>query len=196
VTGLCVVVENRCVTTARQVVAIAETPSSFAFVCSVRPVSNILQLHPHSVKLHLKLLRVEESGLIPVLFPLEPIASCIRAVVHITRTGIHRGQQQRGHYHSSHWISPGRIGSESIKGGLGALDTNHVGNPEQHPTDPHKHLDLLVEATTQYRRAIANIILALLCVALAGGAFMYGHVVAGLLVLVVSVALVVNAESH
>ncbi len=106
VAGLCVVVENRCVTTAGQVVALDETPNSFAFVCSVRPVSNILQFHPHSVKLHFKLLRVEGSGVIPAVFPLEPIASCIRAVVHITRTGIHRGQQQHGHYYSSHRIFP------------------------------------------------------------------------------------------
>ena len=57
-------------------------------------------------------------------------------------------------------------------------------------------LEQLNEARTQYHWAIANIGLALLCVALAGGAFMYGYVVAGLLVLVVSVALVVNADSH
>jgi len=62
--------------------------------------------------------------------------------------------------------------------------------------DPNKHLDLLVESATQYRWALANIGLALLCVVAAGGAFMFGYVVAGLLVLVVSVALVVNADSH
>ena len=32
--------------------------------------------------------------------------------------------------------------------------------------------------------------------ALAAGAFMYGYVVAGLLIIVVSIALVVNAEAH
>ena len=62
--------------------------------------------------------------------------------------------------------------------------------------EPDKHLDLLAEAQAQYHWAIANIGFALLCVVLAGGAFMYGYVVAGLLVLVVSVALVVNADSH
>jgi len=62
--------------------------------------------------------------------------------------------------------------------------------------DPNKHLDLLVESATQYRWALANIGLALLCVVAAGGAFMFGYVVAGLLVLVVSFALVVNANSH
>ncbi len=54
----------------------------------------------------------------------------------------------------------------------------------------------LNDARTQYHWAIANIGIALLCVVLAGGAFMYGYVVAGLLVLVVSVALVVNADLH
>jgi len=43
---------------------------------------------------------------------------------------------------------------------------------------------------------MANIAIASLCVALAAGAFMYGHIVAGVLVLVVSVALVVNADLH
>ena len=62
--------------------------------------------------------------------------------------------------------------------------------------EPDKHLDLLADAQAQYHRAIANIAIALLCVLLAGGAFMYGYVVAGLLVLVVSVALVVNADLH
>jgi len=38
--------------------------------------------------------------------------------------------------------------------------------------------------------------MAALFVIAAGGAFMFGHVLAGLLVLVVSVALVVNAGSH
>ena len=57
-------------------------------------------------------------------------------------------------------------------------------------------LDLLAEARTQYHWAIANIAFALLCVVLAAGAFMYGYVAAGLLVLVVSVALVVNAALH
>ena len=41
-----------------------------------------------------------------------------------------------------------------------------------------------------------NTAIALLCVVLAGGAFMFGYVVAGVLILAVSVALVVNAESH
>jgi fatty-acid desaturase len=58
------------------------------------------------------------------------------------------------------------------------------------------HFNLLAESDTQYRWAIANIVLALLCVVLAGGAFMFGHWVAGLLLLAVSVALVVNADSH
>ena len=62
--------------------------------------------------------------------------------------------------------------------------------------DADKQLNQLDEARTQYHWAIANISIALLCVVLAGGAFMYGYVVAGLLVLVTSVALVVNADSH
>ena len=62
--------------------------------------------------------------------------------------------------------------------------------------DPDTHLEMLTEARSQYHWTIANISIALLCVALAGGAFMYGYVVVGLLVLVVSVALVVNADSH
>ena len=57
-------------------------------------------------------------------------------------------------------------------------------------------LEQLNEARTQYHWAIANIGFALLCVISAGGAFMYGHVLAGLLALVVSVALVVNADAH
>jgi hypothetical protein len=43
-----------------------------------------------------------------------------------------------------------------------------------------KYLD---KAASQYRWAIANIFVALLCTVLAAGAFMYGHVVAGLLIL-------------
>lgn len=62
--------------------------------------------------------------------------------------------------------------------------------------EPDNHLDLLAEARIQYNWAIANIAIALLCVVLAGGAFMYGYVVAGLLILGVSVALVVNADVH
>jgi fatty-acid desaturase len=62
--------------------------------------------------------------------------------------------------------------------------------------DPANQLDQLNEARTQYHWAIANIAMALLCVLLAGGAFMFGYVVAGVLILVVSVALVVNAGSH
>jgi len=57
-------------------------------------------------------------------------------------------------------------------------------------------LNQLDEARTQYHWAVANIGIALLCVVLAAGAFMYGYVVAGLLVLVVSVALVVTADSQ
>ncbi len=38
--------------------------------------------------------------------------------------------------------------------------------------------------------------MALLCVVLAAGALMYGHVVAGLMVLVINIAPVVNADSH
>ena len=62
--------------------------------------------------------------------------------------------------------------------------------------EPDEHLDRLTEAQAQYHWAIVNIVLALLCVVLAGGAFMFGYVVAGFLVLIVSVALVVNADSH
>ena len=47
--------------------------------------------------------------------------------------------------------------------------------------DDDKHLNLFDAARTQYRWAIANIAIALLCVVLAGGAFMYGLVVAGML---------------
>ena len=62
--------------------------------------------------------------------------------------------------------------------------------------DPDRHLKLFDVARAQYRWVIANIGLALLCVALAGGAFMFGYVVAGLLIVVVSVALVINADLH
>ena len=62
--------------------------------------------------------------------------------------------------------------------------------------DPNKHLDLLAESATQYRWALANTGLALLCVVVAGGTFMYGYVVAGLLIIVVSFALVINADAH
>lgn len=44
--------------------------------------------------------------------------------------------------------------------------------------DSNKRRDLLAESATQYRWAIANIVLALLCVVLAGGALMFGCVVA------------------
>ncbi len=62
--------------------------------------------------------------------------------------------------------------------------------------DPDNQLEQLNEARSQYHWAIANIAFTLLCVVLAAGAFMYGYIVAGLLVLVVSVALVVNADLH
>ena len=62
--------------------------------------------------------------------------------------------------------------------------------------DQNNQLDLLNEARTQYHWAIANIGMAALCAVAAGGAFMFGHVVAGLLVLVVSFALVINADAH
>ena len=62
--------------------------------------------------------------------------------------------------------------------------------------DPDKHLFLLSNARMQYHWAIANNAMAFLCVVLACGAFIYGYVVAGWLVLVVSVVLVVNADSH
>ena len=60
--------------------------------------------------------------------------------------------------------------------------------------DPNTHLNLLAESATQYRWAMANIALALLCVV--AGAFIYGYVVAGLLIIVVSFALVINADLH
>ena len=62
--------------------------------------------------------------------------------------------------------------------------------------DPDKHLDVLNDARTQYHWAIANIGMAALCAVAAGGAFMFGYVVAGLSIIVVSVALVINAASH
>lgn len=62
--------------------------------------------------------------------------------------------------------------------------------------DPDKPLEQLNDARSQYHWAIANITLALACVVLAGGAFMYGYIVAGLLILAGSVALVVNADAH
>jgi hypothetical protein len=62
--------------------------------------------------------------------------------------------------------------------------------------DPDKHLDLLAEAVAQYRWGIVNITIAVLCVVLAGGAFMHGYVVAGLLTLVISLAVVWNADVH
>ena len=62
--------------------------------------------------------------------------------------------------------------------------------------DPNKHLDLIAEAQAQFRWAIANIVIALLCVALAALTFVAGYIVAGLLMLIVSVPLVVNADSH
>lgn len=57
-------------------------------------------------------------------------------------------------------------------------------------------LDLLTKARTQYRWAIANIIMAGVCVVIALGAFAVGSPVAGVLVIVVSFALVVNADAH
>ena len=62
--------------------------------------------------------------------------------------------------------------------------------------NPDQQLDLLNESRTRYRWALANIALALLCVVAAGRAFMFGYVVAGLLVIVVSFALVINADAH
>jgi hypothetical protein len=62
--------------------------------------------------------------------------------------------------------------------------------------NPDHHLALLNEARTPYHWVIANYGMAALCVVAAGGAFTFGHAVAGLLVLLVSVALVVNADSH
>ena len=62
--------------------------------------------------------------------------------------------------------------------------------------NPNKHLDLLAESATQYRWAMANSALALLCFVLAGGAFMFRYVVAGWVVLVAGWALVVNAALH
>ena len=68
--------------------------------------------------------------------------------------------------------------------------------PESEIMDPDKHVDLLAESAAQYRWAIANFAVALLCVALAGGAFMFGYLVAGLLIIVVSFALVINSDQH
>ena len=48
----------------------------------------------------------------------------------------------------------------------------------------------------RYHWAIANIAIALLCAALVGAAFMTGYVLVGLLIIVVSFALVVNAGLH
>lgn len=62
--------------------------------------------------------------------------------------------------------------------------------------DPNEQLDLVAESATQSRWAMANNALALLCIVLAGGAFLFGYVVAGWLVLVASWALVVNADAH
>ena len=62
--------------------------------------------------------------------------------------------------------------------------------------DPDKQLELLNDSRTQYHWAVANVLIALLCVIAAGTAFMFGHVVAGLSIIAVSVALVVNAGSH
>jgi fatty-acid desaturase len=62
--------------------------------------------------------------------------------------------------------------------------------------DPDNQLDRLNEARTQYHWAIANIAIALLCVLLAGTVFVLGYIVAGALIIVVSVVLAVNAESH
>ena len=58
------------------------------------------------------------------------------------------------------------------------------------------YLELVSDGRSQYHWAIANIGFAQFCVVVAAGAFIYGYVVAGLLVLVVSVALVVNADLH
>lgn len=57
-------------------------------------------------------------------------------------------------------------------------------------------ITLSAKAAAQYRWAIANIIVALLCTALAAGAFMFGHVFAGLLILALSGAAVWNADAH
>ena len=62
--------------------------------------------------------------------------------------------------------------------------------------DSDQHLDLLAEAAAQYRWGLVNIVIALLCVVLAVGAFMYGYVVAGLLTLVISLVAVWNSDVH
>ncbi len=51
-------------------------------------------------------------------------------------------------------------------------------------------------ATTQYRWAIANIVLAAVCAALGAIALVFGYVIAGLLVLVVSGVLAWNSDAH
>ena len=45
--------------------------------------------------------------------------------------------------------------------------------------DPETQLDQLNDARARFHWAIANIAIALLCVVLAGTAFMYGHVATG-----------------
>ena len=62
--------------------------------------------------------------------------------------------------------------------------------------DVNNHLERLDDARTQYHWAIANIVLALLCTVLAGTVFMFGYVVAGVLIIAVSVALVVNSDTN
>ena len=54
--------------------------------------------------------------------------------------------------------------------------------------DSNQQLELLNDSRTQYHWAIANIVLALGCVALAALAFVAGYIVAGLLIIVVSFA--------
>ncbi len=61
---------------------------------------------------------------------------------------------------------------------------------------PHEQLESINEARSQYHWAIANIVIAFGCVVLAALAFAAGYIVAGLSIIVVSFALVINAGSH
>ncbi len=62
--------------------------------------------------------------------------------------------------------------------------------------NPNQRLDLTNDARAQYHWALANIGMAALCAVAAAGAFMFGYVVAGLLIIVVCFTLVINADLH
>ena len=61
---------------------------------------------------------------------------------------------------------------------------------------PDNELELLNESARHYRWSLANIVVALICVAIAGSLFVMGHIKGGFVVIAISGLAVFNATTH